>query len=54
MEDLPEKLVTFLEDKYELMFGVRERIKYITWYGDDDSFSADFGQHSLWIMIRSY
>lgn len=52
-EDLPEKFVQFLEDKYFEMFSERGRLNYITWFGMDSECFADFYPgHSLKLEVK--
>lgn len=42
-EDLPTALIEHLELTYASTFGEVASLQYITWFGVDDYFYADFG-----------
>lgn len=47
-EELPAAIVEYLEKNYAATFGEAAQLQYITWFGIDEYFYADFGtEHSL-------
>lgn len=42
-KDLPERWVNYLEAKYKETFDKEGHLEYITWFGLDKEFFADFG-----------
>lgn len=53
-KDLPAKFVEYAEKKYFDIFGIIGYLEYITWFGFDKEFIADFGtEHSIKFKLNN-